>query len=550
MYYVDDWFKMGQAGVKIRDVGAQKRIRELGMSKLGDVNTTDTRDAIGLGCQTMRSVFDADDDNIPFFNSQVLPEAGLSFSTMHSEAHVPGRHLNALLNAEDAVGIALEESAVENHAKAAFLSYSGPFRVPLNRQERSGDVINFSPHNIREGFHALYALAAYRDSEKAMALAEASIEEIFRLWEPEHGWDVETVERLGLGPLSMPTFIVGLARAIGPLVKLYRATGCEQALDLAVDLKDKAVNEYFQEDGVYDRELFGTHTHSTTCVMSSLAQLAELTSDAGLMDRVRAFFDNGLWDIRDELGWVMESSGPDANPDRGEVNNTGDIVETALILGRWGYPEYYQDAERILRGHLLPSQLRDVSFIREPANPKGEDGKRDVAQRHIGAFGFPAPYGHHAIGLEIVKFNMDIVGGTVGSLCEAYREIVRSDDAGHWVNLLFDHETPSISVESPYTHQHLRVQAKLPGPLFVRMPSWVERDEVRIDGTRKDLRFHNGYLLLTELPLNQWISIEFPLPENEIVLKHRTRNIRAKLRGDAVIAMDNFGADLTFFDPY
>ena len=319
------------------------------MSKLNDVNTTDIRDAIGLGCQTMRSVFDADDDNIPFFNSQVLPEAGLSFSPVHSEAHVPGRHLNALLNAEDAVGIALDESAVENHAKAAFLSYSGPFRLPLNRQERAGHVTNFSPHNIREGFHALYALAAYRDSEKAMALAEASIEEIFRLWDPEKGWDVETVERMvGLNSMWSPTFIQGLARVIGPLVKLYRATGCEQALDLAVVLKDKAVNELFKEDGMYDRELFGPHTHSTTCVMSSLAQLAELTTDASLMDRVRAFFDNGLWDIRDELGWVIESSGPHASPDRGEVNNTGDIVETALILGRWGYPEYYQEAERIL----------------------------------------------------------------------------------------------------------------------------------------------------------------------------------------------------------
>jgi hypothetical protein len=320
-------------------------------------------------------------------------------------------------------------------------------------------------------------------------------------------------------------------------------------LELAVVLKDKAVNEFFKEGGKYDSELFGAHTHSTTCVMSSLAQLAALTRDAGLLDRVKAFYDNGLWEIRDELGWVMESSDPNANPDRGEVNNTGDVLETALILGRWGFPEYYQDAERILRGHLLPSQLRDVSFIQEPANPKGEDGKRDVARRHIGAFGFPAPYGHHAIGLDIVKFNMDIVGGAVASLCEAYRETVRSDEAGHWVNLLFDHETPSVAVESPYTHQHLRVQAKLPGPLFVRIPSWVERTDIRVDGATTNLRFSNGYLLLTELPLGQWTSIEFPLPEHEIVLEHRTRSIRTKMRGDAVLAMDGFGADLTFFDP-
>ena len=146
---------------------------------------------------------------------------------------------------------------------------------------------------------------------------------------------------------------------------------------------------------------------------------------------------------------------PGADPDRGEVNNTGDIVETALILGRWGFPEYYQDAERIVRSHLLPSQLRDVSFIADPSNPDNEDSKRDIAGRHLGAFGFPAPYGHEPIGAARVSFNMDIVGGAVGSLCEVYREVTRFDQAGHWVNLLFDHETAAIEVESPYTHPSL-----------------------------------------------------------------------------------------------
>ena len=147
--------------------------------------------------------------------------------------------------------------------------------------------------------------------------------------------------------------------------------------------------------------------------MSSLAQLADLTRDEGLLDRVKAFYDNGLWQIRDALGWVIESSAPDSDPDKGEVNNTGDIVDTALILGRHGYPEYYEDAERIVRCHMLPSQLRDASFIEEPPNPDGEDGRHNVADRHLGAFGFPAPYGHEPVGATRVSFNMDIVGGSV-----------------------------------------------------------------------------------------------------------------------------------------
>ena len=82
------------------------------MGKVEHVNTTDILAAIRLGCRTMCSVFNADDGHIPFFRSCVRPVAELGFSSAHSESHVPGRHLNALLNAEDAAGIRIDEDAV------------------------------------------------------------------------------------------------------------------------------------------------------------------------------------------------------------------------------------------------------------------------------------------------------------------------------------------------------------------------------------------------------------------------------------------------------
>ena len=512
---------------------------------LANVNTTDLGGAIKLGCRTMCSVFNADDDDIPFFSSQVWPEAQLRFSHMHSESHVPGRHLNALLSAEDAVGVYVDEGCIERHARAAFLSYCGDLPLPLNRDRIGGRLWHFSPHNIREGFHALYALARFRHSARARELAESSISAIREHWHPRSGWDKALLE--GSVKFHPSTFIVGLARAIGPLVKLHRHTDCAGALELAIDLAHKATDEFFLPDGGYDRETFGAHTHSTTCVLSSLAQLAELTRDAPLMERVRAFYDNGLNDIRDPLGWVIESSNDQADPDFGEVNNTGDIVETALLLGGWGHSRYFGDAERILRCHLLPSQLRDTSFIREPANPRAEDGKHDVANRHLGAFGFPAPYGHKPLDAARISFNMDIVGGAVASLCEVYRQAVVSKQTGHWVHLLFDHETDAVAVESPYTHPHLRVRAKKPGPLFVRIPTWAAPESVSLTGVDVEPCWHNGYLVLSRPAINRWITIRFALAEREIVFNHRTRDIKVRLRGDSVAAMSNFGAELTFF---
>ena len=268
------------------------------MAKLNDVNTRDIADAIRVGCRAMCNLFNADDNDIPFFSVIARPAAEISMSM---ESHVPGRHLNALLNAEDAVGVEVDEECIAKHARAAFFSYGGPAALPLGRTGDGDTPTMLSPHDVREGFHALYALVKYRGSEPARELAEASIGLILDYW-ASGDLDYGRLERdYGLSFRHARTLISGLARSIGPLVKYYRATGYGRALELAILLKERVVNEFFLEDGAYDHDSLGTHCHSTTGVMSSLVQLADLTTDSTLMSRTKAFYDNGLWQIRDEL---------------------------------------------------------------------------------------------------------------------------------------------------------------------------------------------------------------------------------------------------------
>jgi hypothetical protein len=214
--------------------------------KVADVNTTSIRDAVTLGCRTMSGVFNADDHDIPFFGSSVRPDTGFGFHPFHSESHIPGRHLNALLNAEDALRVPADPAVIAKQEWAAFFSYSGPVALPLNRDVIGGKLVNFAPHNIREGFHALYALVAFRGSSRAHDLAEASIAAIFDLWNPETGWNRQRLEgALGLKIIDFDSpFIGGIARAIGPLVKYHRVTNSAPALLLATVLKDKALAEY------------------------------------------------------------------------------------------------------------------------------------------------------------------------------------------------------------------------------------------------------------------------------------------------------------------
>ncbi len=88
-----------------------------------------------------------------------------------------------------------------------------------------------------------------------------------------------------------------------------------------------------------------------------------------------------------------------------------------------------------------------------------------------------------------------------------------------------------------------------PGPLFIRIPPWVEPREMEVKGVTGTPRLNNGYMLIPRPAVDLPISLTFPLRQQEITLEHRTRQIRTHLRGDEVIAMENFKADLTFFDP-
>ena len=161
--------------------------KEPALTHLTDVNTSDIEDAVRLGCHCMCNVFDAGDGDVPYFPVVARPDAFLGIPLIE---HVPGRHLNALLNAEDVVEVAIDEEAIDKHARAAFLSYSGPLPLSLGRQDGAGPPRVFVPHHVREGFHALYALLEFRGSLRARDLAEASI---------QHPRLLESRDRVGRG---------------------------------------------------------------------------------------------------------------------------------------------------------------------------------------------------------------------------------------------------------------------------------------------------------------------------------------------------------------
>lgn len=514
------------------------------------VNTTGLELAIREGCNPMQKMVDPAHGNLPYFSNIMSgSDPGNGHHPSVSMGHMPGRWLNALLNAEDAVGVRLNEQIIRDLTRWTYISLDHPMGIAMDL-----DIKTFKPipgsdlHNLRETMHALYALVKYRRDKTALNIARKQIQTVDTFYNFDTGvWDEKAFNRRFAAKTNAgDPFPRHFGRYIGPLVKLYKACGMKNALIQAIKLKNFAFKNIIGEEGKFDVKLFGPHIHSTTSMLSSLAQLGEVLNDNDIFERVMVFMENGGRDVALDFGWSIEDYY--RTDHYGEINNTTDIMETCLIFGKAGYTRYFQQAERILRAHLLPSQLLDTCFIPDWDVPE-EDYHHKLATRSKGAFGFPCPYGHEYNEGGWISFNWDIVGGAVSGLCEAFRDKVTREGSIISVNLLFDHKDKDVEVKSPYTNNDvMEIKARCPSLIRVRLSDWVERDKLCVTnyGKRTKMIFSGDWLYLPELGAKSLVRIKIPMKVVTTDYRFRGDTFTFRWRGDAVDAVRNLASRLCF----
>jgi hypothetical protein len=147
---------------------------------------------------------------------------------------------------------------------------------------------------------------------------------------------------------------------------------------------------------------------------------------------------------------------------------------------------------------------------------------------------------------------MDIVGSVTGSVCAALEGAVVSDQTGHHLNLLLDHDGPNLRLTNLTEPDGLEVLVKRPAPLWLRLPPWLTPNDIRLEGVETSPLWLQGCLFLAQPPVGTPFRLLYPLPETTLTLSARVHAhpIRLRLRGDRPLAMDNFGMDLTYFAPF
>jgi len=505
---------------------------------------------IALAAENVSQVMDPASGK-PYFGAALLDPRPHFYHIDHFDVpHLTGRVLDSLLMSEQVVGTTVSQEVVDEYAALIYSSFDGP--DALNSFRERGGARKVVLHNLREGMSGLVALIRARNDENARRVAHRMVRRISDLMHADGSWNYEAIKNtpnvLQPGEVAgHDTFYTSTAgRFLGALVKYYETTGDEEALKLARRIANKALTTCFAPNGKYT-EAAGWHVHSITATINSLAQFAECTNDAALLDQVEKIYLRAFDGIITSFGWSKENLSNDL--DTGEVNNTGDIMQTALILARNGKPKYYADVERMLRSHVLPSQLLDVSWVHRIASPDWDDRHRDVAERTRGAFGFPAPYGHKIDRIPHVNFNFDITCGTAQALCEVARAACEETPEEIEVRLLFSMKAPGLRLRSMLPDAgELEVETSGTKRLRVRLPDGVVATSVSLLTNKKAylVQVEDGFLNLGAEITSARIT--FPLPESVTEEKLPGRTARAHWKGEQMIRLQSSGTFLPFIE--
>ncbi|HOS94931.1 MAG TPA: hypothetical protein PLQ54_16560, partial [Armatimonadota bacterium] len=478
----------------------------------------DLLEAIRLSMGCLNNSFDADRDGEPFFYSNCRADGTGEFhhSIEIGIPHVVGRCLLGNMAASLATGIPFPPDGLEILTRYAKSSFDNPDQLNSYTDPRQTGERGVEFHNMREGLYGLWALMHTPEAPWAREQAGRMLTMLDRLTDETGRWSETRVRELlaadRLGGVSVPN----AARMVEPLLAVHRLTGDPLALKLAGEYARAGLAEMFLPDGRFapmDRS--SGHVHSITSALSGITEYALMTGHAAMVEACRRILDAGVPEYFSSWGWGDEvyPDHPANEVGRGEINQTGDVIRTALHLGAAGEARFYELAERYLRSMLLPTQHREEDlrqFLRDKEHP-ASDAERDVVRRSIGGYSMQLPNDRMREGDWPIQ-TQDITSGAIHAMAECWNHRVTwiADTAS--VNLLLDYENDRLAVRSELPLAgRIELTARADVTVRLRVPEWVDGRALRVtmaDGVRKP-KVRGGYVELGVLSPGQTAVVSF-----------------------------------------
>ena len=532
-------------------VEAYRRDQPAGLGPADLPIRTDVREAVALGMRHLGSLFDQDRDGEPFFyaNCEADGTGKMHHSVNIGIPHVVGRCLLGAVIGQRATGVPFTEEAFDILERYCRLSFDNPDHLNSYIDPERGNQRFVEFHNMREGLYALWALIVARDSQWARDEARAMLETLAKLTDNTGRWSVDTAEKLGMLERCSGLASANSARVVDPLLAYHDVSGNPLALELAGCYARDGLRTLFMPDGTFapmDRS--SGHVHSITSSLSGIAAYAVRVGDEDMLAGCRRIMDAGVPEYHSSWGWGDEVY-PDHPADvvsRGEINQTGDVVRVALLLGSTGHARYYELAERYLRSMLLPTQHREPElglFLRDKADPK-DDSERNVLRRTVGGYSMQLPNDRMREG-DWPLSTLDITSGAVHAMSECLMHAALWDGSTCRVNLLFSREDERVLLRSGLPREgRMDFEARQDvGTLAIRVPSWVDGDAVRLRVSGRAVRpvIDGGYVKVTGLRAGTRGRLSFPVAvrvERETVdgIEYKTTWF-----GDQIVAVDPRG---------
>ncbi len=481
---------------------------------------TDLKEAIALSMTHLVSLFDADKDMEPYFfaNHRVDGTGELLHSVNIGIPHVTGRCLLGVVFANQATGLPIDPAGLEVLRRYAKISFDNPYDMNAYTDPEKNNEKFVEFHNVREGLYSLCALIVHDNDPWARAMSDKVIAMLKRITDERGVWSNALIDKTPMAGHYGGASIPNLARAVEPLLLLYSLTGNRVASDLAGQYARAGMGELYKDDGRFTEWTRSSgHVHSITSALSGITDYAVSGYHLDIEAQCRRVMEAGVPEYHSSWGWGDEvfPEHPANVVGRGEINQTGDVVRTALMLGQSGHPEYYALAERYLRGMLLPTQHREAelrAFMRDNETPKG-DAEFEVIRRTIGGYAMQLPNDRMREG-DWPLSTLDITSGAIHAMVECYRHRVTQYEGTIKVNLHLDYDGDAVTIKSGLPLEgKIGFTMKKAGVLRIRVPEWCDglAMQAKVDGAVVAAEVDQGYLVIAGLAAGARGEVTFPV---------------------------------------